>query len=245
MTILQTLYQTTDATWPAAEFMTVGNWTIRKGADGGQRVSSATANGPVTTEDINVAEEAHAALGQNALFMVREGEEALDALLEARGYRIKDPVNLYACPIENLTKLAPARMTGFAIWPPLAIINEVWTDHGIGPSRQAVMQRAKGPKTAVLARQNDRVAGAAYVAIHNSVAMLHALEVVHDHRRQGVANNILGVAAVWAQDNGATDFSVICVRDNTAANALYTSLNMENVGHYHYRVHDPKRAAQA
>ncbi len=242
---LQTLYQTIDATWPAAEFQTIGNWTIRKGAGGGQRVSSATALGPVNSNDIEVAEAALAALGQNALFMVRAGEEALDGLLADKGYRIKDPVNIYTCPIENLTRLAPARMAGFAIWPPLAIISEIWTDQGIGPERQAVMHRAQGPKTAILARQNDRVAGAAYVAVHNSVAMLHALEVVLDQRRQGVANNIMGVAAVWAQNNGATDFSVICVGENTGANALYASLNMENVGHYHYRINDPKRATQA
>jgi len=231
----QTLYQTSDATWPAAEFLTIGNWTIRKGASGGQRVSSATANGPVTSADINVAEEAMDALEQNPLFMVREGDEALDALLDAKGYRIKDPVNLYTCPIENLTKLAPERVTAYPIWPPLAIINEIWDEHGIGAERQAVMHRAHAPKSAILARHDDRAAGVAYVAIHNSMAMLHALEVVNDHRRQGVAKNILGAAAVWAQDNGATDFSIICVRDNVAANVLYTSLNMENVGHYHYR----------
>ncbi|WP_456389764.1 GNAT family N-acetyltransferase [Profundibacter sp.] len=235
---IQTLYQTGDATWPAAEFLTIGNWTIRKGANGGQRVSSATANGPVTSADINVAEEAMDALEQNQLFMVREGEEALDALLDAKGYRIKDPVNLYTCPIEDLTKLAPEHITAYPIWPPLAIINEIWSEHGIGAERQAVMHRAHEPKTAILARHNDRVAGVAYVAIHQSMAMLHALEVVDDHRRQGVANNILGAAAIWAQENGATEFSVICVRDNVAANSLFASLHMKNMGHYHYRIKD-------
>ena len=241
MTPAQILYQTGDATWPAAEFLTVGNWTIRKGVGGGQRVSSATVNGPVTSEDINVAEEALGALSQIQLFMIREGDEALDALLEAKGYRIKDPINLYTCSIENLTKIAPERLAAFPIWPPLAIISEIWTEQGINPARQAVMQRANGPKTAILARQNDRAAGVAYVAIHNSMAMLHALEVVPDQRRQGVANNIMGCAAIWAQNNGAKDFSVICVRDNTAANKLYTSLSMENVGHYHYRIKDPQK----
>lgn len=244
MTQIQTLYQTGDATWPAAEFLTIGNWTIRKGAGGGQRVSSTTANGPVTSADINLAEEAMDALEQNPLFMVREGEEALDALLDAKGYRIKDIVNLYTCPIENITRLAPECITAYPIWPPLAIINEIWSEHGIGVERQAVMHRAHAPKTTILARHNDRAAGVAYVAIHNSMAMLHALEVVNDHRRQGVANNILGAAAIWAQDNGATDFSIICVRDNVAANTLYTSLDMENVGHYHYRIKDRKRATQ-
>ncbi len=236
----QILYQTTDATWPAAEYLTVGNWTIRRGAGGGQRVSSATANGPVTSEDISVAEQAQDALGQPHLFMIRQGDEALDGLLDAKGYRIKDPVNQYACPVETLTKIAPERLAAFAVWPPLAIINEIWTEQGIGAGRQAVMARAKGPKTAILARQNDRAAGVAYVAIHGTTAMLHALEVVPEQRRQGVAVNIMGVAAKWAQDNGATDFSVICVRDNLPANRLYASLGMENVGYYHYRIKDQK-----
>lgn len=232
---VQDLLDTIEATWPAADTHRVGNWIIRKGAGGGQRVSSATAHGPVADQDIKIAEDEMIALGQNPLFMIRAEDTELDVMLEARGYLFHDQVAIYHCPIETLTKLAPERLTAFAIWPPLAIISEIWTEQGIDENRQAVMTRANGPKAAILARQNDRAAGAAYVAIHKSCAMLHALEVVPDQRRQGVANNIMGVAAIWAQDNGATDFSVICVRDNTAANALYSSLNMENVGHYHYR----------
>jgi GNAT superfamily N-acetyltransferase len=237
----QNLYHIVDATWPAAQYLTIGNWTIRKGARGGQRVSAATANGPVTSADINVAAQAMVALDQSALFMIRQGDEALDELLAAKGYRRHDPVTAYQCPIENLTKIAPDRMAAFAVWPPLAIINEIWAKQGIDAGRQAVMQRAKGPKAAILARQNDKPAGAAYVAIHKKAAMLHALEVLSDHRRQGVANNIMGRAALWAQDNGATSFSAICLRDNMAANALYASLNMQNVGHYHYRIKKPEK----
>ena len=237
--MIQTIFETLDATWPAAKFSSVGNWTIRQGAKGGQRVSAATANGPVTSADINVAEQAMQALDQPPLFMIRPDEEPLAALLMDKGYYVHDPVNAYLCPIETLSRIAPDRMSAFCVWPPLAIINDIWTDQGIDRHRQAVMQRANGPKTAIFARQNDRPAGVAYVAIHNKMAMLHALEVVTDQRRQGVANNIVGRAALWAQDNGATSFSVVCVRENHAANALYTSLNMENVGYYHYMKKDP------
>ncbi len=244
MTQARNLYQTVDATWPAAQYLTVGNWTIRKGAGAGQRVSSATANGPVGPDDINVAEQAMLALDQNPLFMIRQGEEALDGLLESKGYQFHDPVLGYHCPIENLCQINHDRMSAFTVWPPLAIIGEIWTNQGIGVERQAVMQQVKGPKTAILARQNDRPAGAAFVALHNKTTMLHALEVLPDQRRQGVANNIMGRAAIWAQDHGATGFSVVCVRDNLAANALYASLNMQNVGQYHYRKQDSKRAVQ-
>ena len=235
MTKSHNLFETIDATWPAIKITNLSSWSIRKGAGGGQRVSAATANGPVTAQDIRAAEDAMIALDQNPLFMIRDQDQALDAMLEAQGYLLHDPVMMYQCPIEVLTKIAPERLTAFPIWPPLEIISEIWTEQGIDAGRQAVMARATGPKAAILARHSDRAAGAAFVAIHKSVAMLHALEVVPDHRRQGVANNIMGVAAIWAQDNGATEFSVICVRDNTAANTLYTSLKMENVGQYHYR----------
>lgn len=235
MTLQHQISETIEATWPAADISQIGNWTIRKGAGGGQRVSSATANGPVDVADIETAEAAMLALEQNPLFMIRSEDAALDALLQERGYLLHDPVAMYHCPIETLLKIAPERLTAFAIWPPLAIISEIWTDQGIGPQRQAVMERVTGAKSAILARQNDRAAGAGFVAIHDSIAMLHALEVVPEYRRQGVANNIMGVAAEWAQDHGAKYFSVICVRDNVAANALYASLNMNNVGQYHYR----------
>ena len=240
MNLKQTLYDTIEATWPAAEVASVGNWTIRNGAGGGQRVSACTVNGPVSAEDISQAEDAMLALNQGLLFMVREDEKELDRMLAERGYREHDPVVMYHCPVETLSKIAPERLAAFPVWPPLAIINEIWTEQGIGAERQAVMARAKGPKAAILARQNDRAAGVAYVAIHGTTAMLHALEVVPEQRRQGVAVNIMGVAAIWAQDNGATDFSVICVRDNLPANRLYASLNMENVGYYHYRIKDQK-----
>ena len=98
------------------------------------------------------------------------------------------------------------------------------------------MRRASGPKTGILGRKNDRAAGTAYVAIHDDIAMLHALEVTPEQRRQGVARDIMLQAAHWAYDHGAKNFSTIVTMQNTAANALYASLGMEIAGRYHYRV---------
>ncbi len=245
MSLQAEIFEIIEATWPAARSRQIGNWIIRDGAGGGQRVSSATANGAVSDGDIPVAEQALRDLGQDPLFMLSNDNQALDDLLAARGYVFHDPVIMYHCPIETLTALNPTRLSAFPIWPPLEIAREIWTDNGIGPARQAVMERAQSPKTSIFARQNDRAAGCAFVAIHGKTAMLHALEVVSEHRRQGVANNIMGHAAIWAQNQGATAFSVICVRDNLPANALYTSLGMKNVGHYHYRKIGPQRVTQA
>lgn len=232
---IRTLYDVCEATWPPATAREMDGWIIRDGALGGQRVSAATAITLGKVPDIARAEQAMDTLSQPKLFMVRKGETDLDAALNARGYRIKDPVNFYVIPVEDLSKNPPNRMAAFTPYPPLAIMEEIWADAGIGPERLAVMRRAKGPKTTIFARQEDRPAGVAYVAIQHETAMLHALEVVPALKRKGVGVNIMCKAAKWAQDQGAQCLAVIVTQDNKAANALYTSLGMELVGQYHYR----------
>jgi GNAT superfamily N-acetyltransferase len=228
-------FAVTDATWPAAALHRAGGFTVREGRGGGQRVSAATAAGPWTQAGIDAAERMHARLGQRPLFMIRPREEALDAALAVRGYRVKDPVRIHAAPVATLASEPANPMAGFAIWPPLAIMRDLWDEGGIGAERIAVMERVKGPKTAILGRVNDRCSGVAFVAVHDDTAMLHALHVAPDLRRQGSAVKIVRKAAHWAQDHGAERFSVLVTAANGPANALYASLGMEIVGEYHYR----------
>ena len=127
-------------------------------------------------------------------------------------------------------------VSAFALWPPLAIQRDLWAEGGIGPARVDVMDRVKGPKTSILARHADQPAGSAFVAIHENIAMIHAIEVTPAMRRQGVGANILRCAAHWAQDQGADTLALLVTRANTPANALYASQKFEVVGHYHYRI---------
>lgn len=231
----QTLYEVCAQTWPAAREHRLGPWMIRDGQGGGQRVSAATLEGDLA-DDIGAAEAAMQALDQPALFMIRDGDESLDAALAARGYSVKDPVNIYACPIAALTDVAIPRVTAFTIWEPLQIMRDIWAAGGIGPSRIEVMARADVPKTGLLGRWNDQPAGTGYVGIHQGIAMVHALEILEHQRGQGVGKWLMRRAADWAQSHGAHHMSVICTQENAGANALYASLGMSLVGRYHYRI---------
>jgi GNAT superfamily N-acetyltransferase len=229
-----------EATWPAASLRSEGPWLIREGQGGGQRVSAASLGGAFRSTDfaqadIERAEAAMTALGQAPLFMVRSDDTALDAALDAEGYRIHDPVVLYSAPCETLATPAPPRMTAFPHWPPMAIATDLWAEAGIGPDRLAVMNRVTGAKTAILGRQKDRASGVAFVACDHDAAMLHALEVTPSQRRQGSANNIMRCAAVWALEHGAKTLTLAVTTANAPARALYASLEMEIVGKYHYR----------
>ena len=224
-----------DATWPAARVIPTGPWLLREGQGGGQRVSAATAVDAVSDADIDAASAGMLDLGQSPLFMLRAQDTALDHLLEKRGFQIKDPVTAYIAPLSDLQGDLPSVAVTPA-WPPLSIQREIWATAGIGPARVAVMDRAQSPKTTHLGRSGDVPAGTAFTAIEGNLAMLHALEVLCDHKRRGVGRQIMTGAANWATIQGAQWLSVLVVNSNQEANVFYQNLGMMNSGiSYHYR----------
>ncbi|WP_108814107.1 GNAT family N-acetyltransferase [Loktanella sp. Alg231-35] len=230
------LYAIIDGTWPASAKQVVGPWTVRLDGSGSSRVSAATAEMEVTADDVAEAADAMREAGQTPLFMIREGDDALDAMLAACGYVIKDPVNMYAAPAAEIATERPPPVTSFQVWPPLAAQAEVWGAGGIGQGRLDVMERARAPKTTLLGRLNDKPAGTVFVGVAADYAMIHALEIGNAHRRQGLARHLTRAAAFWALDAGATYLTLVTTQANDGANALYTSLGMTLVGQYHYRI---------
>lgn len=227
----EALAEVMEATWPAASRRGLGPFTLRDGAGGGKRVSAASLVGDFTEADLDAAEAAMPA----PLMLIRDADAALDAALDARGWRVVDPVVAYAAPVAALTADLPP-LAAFPHWPPLEIARSVWAEGGIGPARLAVMDRVQGPKTALLARTDDRPAGVAFVACHGAEAMLHALEVRPEQRRKGTGQSLLHAAANWAAAQGAAQLSLVVTRQNAAARALYDRLGMRVVGQYHYRM---------
>ena len=225
-----------DATWPAAGRRNVGPWVIRTGNGGGNRASAATATGPVDAAAVTQGVQAMRDLGQEVVFMVRDGEDALDARLAEAGCFVRDATLIRACRITDLTGPPIPPVTAFAVWPPLAAQRDIWAEGHIGPARLAVMARVTGPKTTIFGRIDDRPAGTLFVAMHGETAMLHALEVSPAHRRKGLAQHLTRAAARWAQRQGATQFSLLVTATNAGANALYAGLGLAVVGRYHYRV---------
>lgn len=228
------LFQALDATWPCAALHKAGPWYIREGRGGGQRVSAATQEADFKPEDIDRAEFEMRALGQDALFMIRENEACLDAALESRGYHIVDPVTIYLGKAESMTAdLAIATL--LPNWPPMAIQLEIWNAGGIGANRVAVMERSQGPKMSVLTRVGDVPAGTAFVACDDTLAMLHAIQVDDMTRRQGAGRRLMQGCANWAKDQGAKWLCLAVTSANKPANGMYRALGMEPATSYHYR----------
>jgi GNAT superfamily N-acetyltransferase len=226
----ETLTEVMEATWPPARAWRVGPFTFRDGAGGGKRVSAASSDGSWTADDLATLDRM-----AEPLVLIRPADTALDAALADRGWRVVDPVVIYAAPVADLLAELPPLAT-FPHWPPLAIACSLWDDGGIGPERLAVMDRAEGPKTAILARDGDHSAGVVFVSCCGGEAMLHALDVRPTHRRRGIGTTLLHAAAVWAAEAGAERLSLAVTERNSAARALYARLGMQVVGQYHYRM---------
>lgn len=223
-----------EATWPAPETALCGGFRVGRGLGAGGRVSSAVAVGPWSGGDLDAACARHAAWGQPALFRAWDDEAELIAALSARGLVAQVPTLVMAAPVEALTDRPVPPVTAFAIWPPLAIQRQIWAAGSITPARQAVMEAVPAPKAALLGRIRDRAAGAGFVALHGAVAMVHAVEVLEAHRRQGLAGWMMRHAAHWARAEGATRIGLAVSRANTAARAAYAGLGLEVAGSYAY-----------
>ena len=222
-----------DAAWPAERVSRAGGWTIRAAPGAGGRVNAITGDG-----DIAEAEAAARAEGQAPRFALWD-EGPLDAALAARGYALRDAVWLYAAPAAALAADPLPHATAFAHWPPLAFARDVWAAGGIGPARQAVMARAARSTgaAAILARRDDRGAGAGFVARAGDVALVSAIHVLPRFRRAGAGGLILRAAAHWALGQGCDRVALVVTRGNAPANELYRSKGMRVVAGYHYRVH--------
>ena len=234
---VQRLYQAINTTWPARTTRQEAGWEIRDGAGGGKRVSAVT-SAQTELPDIDWVEARLSEQGQEHLFMIRDGDEILDAALAARDYKIIDPVTLYLCETTPLRPASLPRAQSYCIWEPLHIMREIWATGDIREKRIALMHRVQTPKTALLARSGDSPAGVGFLALDGEIAMLHAVEVLPEFRRTGVAKKLMAQAAKWAEGHGAKYMALMTTRDNQAANRLYSSLGMRPVGHYHYRIKD-------
>lgn len=223
---IKTLYETIDYTWPSVSSQVKQGWLVKNGLGGGKRVSATLQLDPQA--NIKSAEKMMKALGQDCLFMIRKNDSVLDHTLDKLGYNLIDPVIIFCSPTRLVDKSYDKKFYA----TPNTVMKRIWLNGGISSARLDIMERTKVPKTYILI-DNKAVA---FVAIHKDIAMVHALEVLKEYRREGLAKRIMHKVNIWASINGAKFLSVITVKDNIPAKNLYHNIGMSEVGYYHYRL---------
>lgn len=223
-----------ETTWPAAEYADAGGIRLGRAPGAGGRVNSARVTGDWTGDDLDRAIAQFQDWGLPPVFRALDQDQALQQALAARGFHRSNPTAIMASPIARLTDRDLPPVTTFTIWPPMAIQREIWAAGNIKAARQQVMLRVAAPRTSILGRIKDRAAGAGFVAIDGDVAMIHAIEVLPDWRRHGLAGWMMRQAAIWAAGQGAARVGLAVSRANLGARAMYQGLGFEEVAGYAY-----------
>ncbi|UWQ21882.1 N-acetyltransferase [Jannaschia sp. W003] len=224
------------ATWPPSALAPCGPFALPAERTGTRRATAARLREGEAATDADVAAVERARPG--TVFGTLDGaEDALAALLAARGYREGGVSDLMAGPVAPLLGEPLPRVSGFAHWPPLAICGAIWDDHGNPAPRRAPMHRTPAPRAAILLRHADRAAGALFAAIHDGLAVLHLVVTLPRARRQGVGLLGLRHAAAWAETHGATHLALPVEASNAAAVALYRRGGLVRRGGYRYWSH--------
>ena len=218
-------FKAIDQTWPAAKYIENDNWLFREGRGGGKRVSAASALN--ANASVEVALKQFNDFNKRPLFMLKDGDRAIDEALAKLDFAIIDPVDVMAIGVDN----SDDDIEKFCHDAPTKIAKEIWAEGGIEKPRLDVMARAKCAKT-YLQIDNGAVA---FAAIWNEIAMVHALEVQRSARRQGMGKRMMQIALTWAEGQGARELVVLTVKANKPAQQLYRNMGFRDVAHYHYR----------
>lgn len=227
-----------EATWPPAESVPLGDWTIRRSRHGGRRNGSVKPQG---SPGMALDEALKAVVGhymfweEPAYVQLPAAMTGLDADLAARGWTKEGDSHVLAADAEALAEHGVGGRMLVRVRAPLAAIEELWDAGGIGPARRAVMARAPQPREILMVRETDRVAGAAFIGLHGTIAVPHAIAVAPLYRRRGLGRALMIGAARWAREAGAKTIALSVDVTNEAALGLYESAGFVPVGRYHYR----------
>ncbi|MFO6465273.1 GNAT family N-acetyltransferase [Jannaschia sp. KMU-145] len=220
------------ATWPPSRLDRVGPFDLPAEREGTRRGTAARPIPGAAITDADVAAVETARPG-TVFAAIMEEDGALEGVLAARGYAPSDPSDLMAGPISDTLPDTPP-VSGFPHWPPMAICDALWDEHGNGPDRRTPMHRAPEPKTAILLRFDDRAAGALFVGQSGTVAVCHLVLTLPRARGKGVGRIGMLHAMRWAREHGADTMALPVEANNVPAVALYRRAGLVRRGGYRY-----------
>lgn len=223
-----------EESWPAAEYRDVGGFRIGRGLGAGGRVSSARPLQGWTPRGIQDAIATHREWDQPALFRAMQDDLPVKQALRDAGLVPTKPTAILEASTAMLADADLPYLSTIPSWPPLAIQREIWAAGSISAARQDTMQRVALSKMSLLGRTKDWPVAAAFLAWTDDVAMIHALEVAPNARRQGMGEWLVRGAAQIARQAGASRLGLAVTLENTGAVGLYRKLGFTTVGVYDY-----------
>lgn len=173
----------------------------------------------------------------------------LDALLEARGYRVSDRTHVQVADASAISP-PPEREDGLEVHIRGAVTQE-WLDglalgSGLNPvqaeSRRRLLE-SLGPERgffwadfgAATAERGQVPPAVGLAVVERGWGGFFCLATRPDFRRRGLATHLAQAMAAWARSAGATQLYLQVSEDNTSARAAWEKLGFRTLYEYWYR----------
>ncbi|MDP5226065.1 MULTISPECIES: GNAT family N-acetyltransferase [Arthrobacter] len=228
-----------NAAWPGLTTSDTGSWLLRAADGVTQRANSVWPYAAVEDLDaaIREAESWYRARRLPALFQLTSdpADAALDARLEALGYRVQTPTVLMVRDGSG----APVASSAVEVSPVLTQewFDAWWLTSGHGRPEAAATARAileKGDSHYALMRDDAGEVAAVGQSIRvGAFAGIYGMATREAQRRCGHARALLGT--LLGADPEVTGFWLSVTRSNSGAQALYREAGFRPAGEYWYR----------
>ncbi|MDY0811848.1 GNAT family N-acetyltransferase [Kitasatospora purpeofusca] len=233
--------------WPAEEVREEDGWLLRHTPGVPRRRSNSAlpvGRGPGLLDGLERVERYYAGHGLPVAVQVAPAEEhtALDAALDARGYR-RDAATLVctapAAAVAEAVRPATSLDVTLAEHPTRAWLDAYAALEPSGSGRaeaERLFHRITGPAAHLGVEREGRLVGIGLVVAAPGCAGVFCMATDPAHRRRGIAGAILHVGARWAQARGAQTLYLQVTAGNTTARRLYERVGFEVSHSYHYRL---------
>lgn len=238
--------------WPAPQRATVDGWRLRAAQGITGRANSVWAledNGAMALEEKLAAVEAfYRAQGLPPRFQIHAAVQPanLDALLEARSYRMHSPTHVQTAPLARVLEQTPT----LGSRPQLEIeiaeaFDDGWfaayaaneqMDRLTSSVRAEILRAIEGPRAFARLDIDGAPAAVGLGVVGGSWLGIFCMSTQPTQRRRGAALALLRALAIWGALYDATDGYLQVNHANEAARATYARAGFAPAYAYHYRV---------
>ena len=227
--------------WPAAHEEALGGWRLRFTGGVTRRANSVLPHGPAPP-DVAYVEAAYAERDLDSRFLVSPAASPpeMDVILAERGYAAEAP---------TLVQTVRLPLRRFAVAEGIQVdvkgFDDAWLTayaavEGLTPreveGRRGIHRRIRAEAGYATARVDGHPVGVGSVVVEDGWAGVHNMATAPEHRRRGVARDVLQALLEWAVARGAARSYLAVLESNEAARGLYERSGCATAYRYWYRV---------
>ena len=227
--------------FPSLRQAILGGWLLRFSEGLSRRANSANPLQPGHAPPeavIEAVEALYRRQGQPAIVRVPSFLTAIDAPLEARGYRSEGESCVLYGAIEGIAAVADPGVelsphAGTEWLTAMAALQRHSDAHR--QTYRRIVRAIAVPVAFAGLRIDGRLAALAYGALSDGLLCYESVITDPRRRRQGLARRVIGSLAAWAREEGARGACLQVEATNTSARALYDRFGLATeLYRYHY-----------